>query len=204
MAETKNTDEALRLAELERLRLQNEKLRLELAEARREKPWRHRLIQMVPLMTACVAIAGFLWGVFQYRHEQAENRRAQAEQSRSARETDQREFMRPWLDSQREIYLEALSAATTVANSGDAAQRREATEEFWRLYQGKMILVETKSVSGAMVRFGRCLDGTDDCSRTEMNSRCRALATAMAESMAATARMTFEDFKQNQFRYGSG
>jgi hypothetical protein len=76
-------------------------------------------------------------------------------------------------------------------------------EEFWRLYQGKMILVETKSVSGAMVTFGECLDGTDDCSRAEMNSRCRELATAMAESMAATAKMTFREFAGNQFQYTS-
>ncbi len=67
-----------------------------------------------------------------------------------------------------------------------------------------MILVETKSVSGAMVRFGRCLDGSETCSRAEMNERCRALATAMADSMAATAKMTFKEFADNKFRYTSG
>lgn len=207
MADTKtaeNPEEALRLAELERLRLQNQKLKLEMATAGKDKPWRHRLVQMVPLITASLAIAGFLWGVVQYRHEQKQNRDDRRAQANDARETAQREFMKPWLESQREIYLQALEAATTVANSDDSANRREATEQFWQLYQGKMILVETKSVSGAMVRLGKCLDGADECLRSEMNSRCRALAMAIAESMAATARMTFEEFKQNQFRYGSG
>ena len=37
-----------------------------------------------------------------------------------------------------------------------------------------------------------------------MNRRCRALATAMAESMAATAKMTFDQFVDNQFQYTSG
>jgi len=36
------------------------------------------------------------------------------------------------------------------------------------------------------------------------NIRLRALATAMAESMAATARMSYNDFVTNQFRYNSG
>jgi hypothetical protein len=37
-----------------------------------------------------------------------------------------------------------------------------------------------------------------------MNARCRALATAMAESMAAMAKMTFKEFVDNEFRYTSG
>jgi hypothetical protein len=37
-----------------------------------------------------------------------------------------------------------------------------------------------------------------------MNNRSRALATAMAESMAATANMTFKEFSANQFKYKSG
>ena len=112
--------------------------------------------------------------------------------------------MKPWLESQREIYLQALSAAAAVASSDNPEKRKQATEEFWQLYQGQMILVETKSVSGAMVHFGRYLDGTDSCSKAEMNVRCRALATAMAESMAATAKMTFKEFVAHQFRYTSG
>ncbi len=93
----------------------------------------------------------------------------------------------------------------TVANSDDPETQKQATEEFWQLYQGKMILVETKSVSQGMVHFGGCLDGTlITCNRVEMNVRCRALATAMTESMAATAKMTFKEFVDNQFRYTSG
>ena len=112
--------------------------------------------------------------------------------------------MKPWLESQREIYSQALSAAATIANSEDTEMAKQATEQFWQLYQGKMILVETTSVSDAMVRFGRCLDGSETCGRDEMNRRCRALATAMAESMAATAKMTFNQFVDNQFQYTSG
>ena len=194
----------MQLAQLEQVQLENEKLKLELAEIRKGKSWYHRVTQMVPIITALVAVAGFWWGVVQYRAEQEVKLGVLDNQFLREVEIAEREFMKPWLSSQREIYLQALSAAAAVANSDDSEKRKQATEEFWRLYQGKMILVETKSVSGAMVHFGRCLDGTDSCSKDEMNKRCRALATAMAESMAATAKMTFKEFVANQFRYTSG
>lgn len=197
-------ERSLQLAQLEKVQLENDKLKIELAERGKEKPWYHVLTQMVPIVTALVAIAGFYWGVVQYRDQQTKNRIARESQSLREEETAEREFMRPWLESQREVYLQALSAAAAVANSDDHEKRKQATEEFWRLYQGKMILVETKSVSGAMVRFGACLEGSDTCNSAEMNARCRALATVMAESMAATAKMTFKDFVANQFRYTPG
>ena len=197
-------EQSLPSAQLERVQLENEKLRLELTLLRKGKPWYHLPTQIVPIVTALVAIFGFWWGIVQYRNEQAKNRLEQKEQSDRQRVVAQREFMKPWLESQRETYSRALSAAAAVANAGDAKTRTQAAEDFWRLYQGKMVLVETKSVSGAMVDFGKCLEKKDVCDRKKMNERCRALATAMAGSMAATARMTFEEFVANQFQYTSG
>jgi hypothetical protein len=186
---------ALHPAELERLQLENERLRLELAE-RRHKPWYHLPTQIVPVVSALLAIAGFAFGIWQYAKEQAKNREEQ-------QAVAQRELMKPWLESQREIYAQALSAAAGAANTSDAKARSLAADDFFRLYKGKMILVETKPVSDAMVSFGQCLDGTTECDRSEMNSRCNVLATAMADSMAATARMTFKEFEANKFKYTS-
>jgi hypothetical protein len=106
------------------------------------------------MITAFVAISGFAWGLVQYGREQEKNRNAQHGQSIREQETAEREFMRPWLETQRATYQEALIAAATVPNTEDPKARKQATDDFWRLYQGKMILVETKSVSGAMVQYG--------------------------------------------------
>jgi hypothetical protein len=161
------------------------------------KPMHEILGQTTGLLTALVAAFGFGFGIYQYAHEQSENRARE-------KETSERELMKPWLESQRGIYTRALAAVSTIANTDDPAKRKAATEEFWGLYHGQMILVETKSVSGGMVKFGHCLDGSEACDRTEMNSRSRALATAMAQSMGETARMTFAEFVANQFKYGAG
>jgi hypothetical protein len=198
------SEQSLQSAQLERVQLENEKLRLDLAALRKGEPWYHVPTRIVPIVTALVALGGFSWGIVQYGNEQAKNRLEQKQQSDRQQVIAQREFMKPWLESQRETYAQALSAAAAVANAGDAKTRAQAAEDFWRLYQGKMVLVETKSVSGAMVDFGRCLEKKDTCDRKEMNRRCRALATAMASSMAATAKMTFEEFVVNQFQYTAG
>jgi len=197
-------EQSLQSAQLERMQLENDKLRLELAALRKGKRWYHLPTQIVPIVTALVALGGFWWGIIQYRNEQAKNRLEQKEQSDRQQVVAQREFMKPWLESQRETYSQALSAAAAVANAGDAKTRTQAAEDFWRLYQGKMVLVETMSVSGAMKSFGKCLNGENVCTKEEMNTRCRALASALAGSMAATAKMTYEQFVANQFQYTSG
>lgn len=207
MAEEPNIDPSperlLQLAQLEQLRLENERLKLELAEHHKGKPWYIPLIQMVPIITALVAVAGFLWGVIQYRDQQIKNRASQQAQFLREQENAEREFMKPWLESQREIYLQTLSAAAILANSDDPAARAQASDEFWQLYQGKMILVETTSVSTAMMEFGNCLKSKETCDKDkdEKNKRLHILATAMAESMAATAKMTYTEFAANQFQY---
>src|SRR6185503_4071859 len=171
---TNGTPDQAAAAQTQRILLENEKLRLELAELRKLEHWSHKLSQTLPLVTAVLAIATFLWGVRQYEDEQKRNRQVQLKQSSEALEQSKRDedaakrsFMQPWLQSQRETYARALSAAASIANTRDPAKRRAATEEFWILYHGSMIPVETKSVSGAMINFGHCVDDTNRCSRDE-------------------------------------
>jgi hypothetical protein len=180
----------LLLAQLEQLRLTNEKLKLEIDQLKKPGRSQPTLLQFLPVVTALVAVSGFLWGVAQYVREQ------KAIQSRA-----EREFMKPWLESQHEIYLQALSFAATVTNSDKPTDKKQATYEFWRLYQGKMILIETKAVSDAMGKFGECLQYDGACTQTEMIRRVQSLASEMAESMAATAKMNYEDYSANQFKY---
>ena len=183
----------LLLAQLEQLRLTNEKLKLEIDQLKKPGRSQPTLLQFMPIVTALVAVSGFLWGVAQYVREQ-DKIHAAAE----------REFMKPWLESQREIYLQALSFAATAANSDKPADRTQAAYEFWRLYYGKMVLIETKPVSNAMGKFGNCLKPLGACTPEQMNNLTLKLGSTMAGSMAATANMTYKKFSENQFKYASG
>jgi hypothetical protein len=185
-------DAALKIAQLEQVQLENEKLKLELQDLRRGPSIAGKIGgQLIPAITTLLAIGTFWWGIHQYSNEQKDNRA-----------TAEREFMKPWLENQREIYMRALNAAAVLATTDDVAKHAEAQAEFWRLYYGKMVVVETTHVSGAMKEFGAGL--TSHLQKDEMSKRSLALGSVMAESMAATARMTFREFADNQFKYKSG
>jgi len=196
------TDVAHELAQmqLQRARLDNEKLAHELEAQRRARPWYQFPIQFVPLITALVSVSGFLWGVVQYAGQQQKNRDEHEVQSKRETEAAERQFMEPWLKNQRDIYTEALDAAVAIANGQESKERATAVEKFWRLYHGRMILVETEEVSGAMKRFGECVSATR-CTSDHMNTLARELASAMAKSMATTARMKYDEFAANRFQY---
>lgn len=185
----------LQRAQLEQAKLQNRKLEEDL----RYPVWLSGAT-IISGISAVVALGGFWFGLIRYGREQAENRRSQQEQAEKQVVANERDLMKPWLESQREIYLEALAAVATVANSDPGGElRRGATQTFWELYHGKMILVESQEVSGAMVDFGNCIE--QSAGREVLNKLSKVIATAMAESMAETARLTYDQFAARQFKY---
>ena len=198
-------------AQVEKLRLENERLRLEL-EGLGKGNAVSSLIPYLPLITVVVTIAGFLFGVYQYRDQQQANRVAQAEQSRKDREareiqskkdteTTQREFMKPLLQNQLSLYLQASASAATIARSTDPIERKRAINDFWRLYEGPLIMVESKEVSGAMVQFGNCLDDDESCDQAEISKRAHALASRMQESLLRSWNTNPENFAVDKFTY---
>src|SRR5512145_1336097 len=162
-----NLQDELQLAQLEKLQLENEKLKQELKDRGKSKPWHAVLVQFVPFISALVAVAGFLWGVYQYQAQQTRNLDAQKLESEREQETAQQDLMRPWLENQRDIYLQALTAASAVANTDDPEELKRAKVEFWNLYHGKMILVETDEVKNKMINFGICINNA--CNRAKLN-----------------------------------
>jgi hypothetical protein len=204
-------DAPLETAQLEKLRLENEKLKLEL-EALKKGQGLRLIIPYIPLITVLVTLAGFGFGIYQYRAQQRANRDAQAEQSRkdreareiqSKKETEaaQREFMKPLLQNQLSIYLQASAAAATISRSTDLVERKKAINDFWRLYEGPLIMVESKEVSSAMVAFGNCLDKTESCDEAEISDRSHALASRMQESILKSWNTNPENFATDKFIY---
>jgi tRNA/tmRNA/rRNA uracil-C5-methylase (TrmA/RlmC/RlmD family) len=198
-------------AQLEKLRLENERLKLEL-EGQGKGNALSSLIPYLPLITVMVTIAGFGFGVYQYREQQQANRVAQAEQSlkdREARETQsrkdsettQREFMKPLLQNQLSLYLQASAAAATIARSTDPVERKKAINDFWRLYEGPLIIVESKDVSSAMVQFGNCLEFPESCDEGEIRKRAHAIASRMQESVLKSWNTNPENFAADKFIY---
>jgi hypothetical protein len=118
-------------------------------------------------------------------HEQAETRReVQQQVAELTRQTQhdsfealqqskqtllqvQRENFRPFYDRQFTIYFDGARVAATLASSTSPAERKQAEEEFWKLYWGTMAIVEDQQVASAMIDFGDALKANHAISQRE-------------------------------------
>jgi hypothetical protein len=198
-------------AELEKLELEIEKLRREIASSVKLERF-DLAIKLLPSLTVIVTVLAFGFSVWQYRmdqqarrvtaeHQLAEESAERAEAAQHELETEQRQFMKPLLEKQQTLYFEASSAASIIASSSDRGERIQAVNTFWKLYWGPLVMVESTDVSGAMKSFGHCLTEEDHCNSDELKHRSLALASALEDSMLKTWKANPGDFTNQQFVY---
>jgi hypothetical protein len=130
-----------------------------------------RIEQILKTAGALVAVAGFVWGVYQY----FDNRDRELENA-------QVEARRPFLDRQMTLYTDATRAVALIATSEDAAERANAEQRFWELYWGELALVEDSRVEAAMVAFKNGLVGK--AGQPKMQQLSLDLAHACRDSLA--------------------
>jgi hypothetical protein len=196
--------------ELERLALENDKLRAELSALRRDR-W-HLLQQLSPLLGGLLALAGFLFGVVQYVEQQQRNRaeamaradeqiQAMAFEAERQAEARDQEFMKPLWEREIATYFRAAEVVATLAAETDPSALRAAEEEFWVLYLGPLVVIETQALSGAMKSFGECLNGTDACSRAQRANRALAVSSAIQGAIEEHAALRLSEFSQGKYQY---
>jgi hypothetical protein len=57
-----------------------------------------------------------------------------------------------------ELYGEAVAVTRQLAAAQTKESAKEDRKEFWRLYYGALVLVESPEIEGAMVGFGNALN----------------------------------------------
>ncbi len=178
--------------ELEKLRGEVRKLELEVRSLSRTTKWDDRAVKFTPILSVLIAAAAVAGTIWQYQAQGAR----QAELSR-------REEMKPLLDRQTELYMEASHVVARLAQAPSPSERPVAdVRKFWELYNGPLIIVESHGVSGAMKDFGECLGPVADCSAGMLHARSRALSTAILKSIGADSGMTPAEFAATRFHYG--
>ena len=146
-------------------------------------------------------MAAFVFGVVQYVDQhQRELATRENELARQAAARDQ-EFMKPLWERELATYFLASETVATIARSADVAKRRSAEEQFWRLYEGPLVILETKALAGAMVSFGKCLDGTERCPEEQLRSRGLAVSSAIQEAIQEHADLRLSEFSKDKFQY---
>lgn len=185
--------ERVQLAD-EKLRLECEKLREEIVRLRAPTKFSEWLASFSTGVTTLIAVAAFLLG---YMSEQKKNRQAAERQTKAEVEARDREFMKPLWERQLVLYFEASQAAATIATTTDVKEREQATNKFWMLYEGPLIVVETPSVSGAMKAFGECLK--QPC--PNLRDLSRKLSSAIQHGIQEGAEARLSEFSKGKFDY---
>lgn len=103
-------------------------------------------------------LAGGVWTIWQHFEARKSEAATREQQARATKLEAQKVF----LAKRHELYFDAVNAAATIARTKSDAERRDATDKFWKLYWGPMALVEDAKVEAAMVAFGRCVNGCEE------------------------------------------
>ncbi|HYX71479.1 MAG TPA: hypothetical protein VE732_01805 [Nitrososphaera sp.] len=181
---------------------QLEKLKLEIEDLRNKGKWDERISRYIPLISVLVTVAGFTFGVYQFRVQHKANLVSQEKTAKFNDEQSKREFAKPLFEKQLALYLEATEATATIANTQDPTERKAAEKKFWQLYYGPLAIVESKDVSGAMKDFGDCLDGIiKNCDNSKLQELSLILATKAQKSIAHDWGATLFDFAKDKFHY---
>src|SRR5579864_4102035 len=68
------------------------------------------------------------------------------------------EAQRPFFERRLEIYVETVSAVSTIATTNDPQTTgKDARAKFWTLYHGPMSLVQSPDMENAMDAIAKCL-----------------------------------------------
>ena len=68
--------------------------------------------------------------------------------------TRQTEFRKRFWEEQVALYREATDAAAEIAMAPDLKSAADARQRFWKLYWGKLSMIEHREVEQAMIAFG--------------------------------------------------
>ena len=138
---------------------------------------------IVKMIGAAVLIAGFLWGIYTYKHtSQRELAEHMAEAERFA-VTRRVEATKPYLEMKLKLYTEATQIAAKIATTDNKDYlKKENIDRFMQLSWGELALVEDREVASAMISFRNCL--MKECSMVELEQASLKLAHACRDSLA--------------------
>ena len=125
---------------------------------------------------AVAAIGTVLYGLVEYldqREHQMTNRKLEIDQKVLENKALERKSKVIFLKKQFELYFEAVSVVSRLANSNHYENRKDDLQRFWQLYWGDLGMVEDPKVEQAMVEVGKILTTKDEYTLADKMSRLK-------------------------------
>lgn len=187
MSTSESVDERIKLSQLRKLQLDIESLE-------RVEGWSSRVPRLLPLITIVIAVAGFLWGVYTYNHQENVRRAADLE----GRE---REIKKRFWEEQLITYHKISQSASRLATMDAGVERDKEYQTFRQLYHGDVIMFADKDVVEVIRNFlQKYLDYNANRPdlQGEIDRLSRQLAIACRESLKRNWNIPLEEIKLSQ------
>ncbi len=131
-----------------------EKFRAEVAHKLNTKSATDVIETIIKMVQGMAIIAGIIFTYKTYRQQVSDSR----EKTRQDSLQTTKDYKKTFYENQYKYYSEATDAAATLATENiGSADYIDARKKFWRLYWGKLSMVENKAVEHKMVEFGNYL-----------------------------------------------
>jgi hypothetical protein len=144
-----------------------EKYRSEVAKKLKRKSALDTVETTIKILQGFAIIAG-IWATYYAYQKQNSDRIAQEKENIAQ---TAKEFRKSFYEKQFEFYSEASDAVATLATAQMSSKDYvEAREKFYRLFWGRLSIVEDKTVEAKMVSFERLLSAYEQGSETVSQS----------------------------------
>ena len=173
----------------------SEKLKLEVRELRWKVRWHYRCAQITSIIVAVVAAGAFVWNLYQFNYQQAENTRLAAEAKDKETKAIAIELKKPLMERQLALSIEISDVAAAIATLPPGhEQRRKAENRFRQLFYGPSIFIEdTTEVKKGLIQFANCLDGVDGCKSASAQSfRLKTLSKQLTNRCRGAVGLAWE------------
>lgn len=176
-------DEKHKLAEIEKLGLEIKSLK------KADKKW-YVLIQYLPLTTVLVALAGFIFGIIQYKDQQQKDRVIR-----------EKEFKIKYWEKQLDVYINISQSAARLATLDNAEDREKEYQRFRELYYGNFLMVADEQVARtAKTFFQNYIDYRNDPRKqVGVQLSSKALANACRKSLGQSWDVPLNNLDVSQF-----
>ena len=116
--------------------------------------------------TAAAAVFASIWGFLTYE-----------DQARLA-------FRKPMVDHTINLCLEITDLAGNMVGEPDEGQWRKHIGDFWRLYYGKLVMIENQELATSMVELGQSVKAAEFTSRSSLGAGALAVSRACRQQIS--------------------
>ena len=134
---------------------------------------------IIKILQGLAIIAGIWATYYAYKKQNDENRKQEIQQQQQTA----KEFRKSFYEKQLQYYAEAAEATATLATEEiSTVDYKQAKKDFYRLFWGRLSIVEDKTVEARMVQFNNLLESYEqpgtDITRDELKQASLKLAHA--------------------------